>query len=104
DLTLTFTHSSDFDTNGLLYYIGTDGLTKPYKNPLHDQKVKLMLSHPLYSDEQSSDSILDLFTSKTTFWGGSSPQWMVIDVGEEYKLNCKAFTLRHGFHVANSYI
>jgi len=104
ETTLTFTHSSDFDTNGLIYYIGTDRLTKKYTNPLHEDKVKLMLSHPLYSDEQSSDSILDLFTSKTTFWGGSSPQWMVIDVGEQYKLNCKAFTLRHGFHVANSYI
>lgn len=40
-----FKHKSDFDTNGLLYWLGTDGGTKAYTNPAVSGKVTLTVSH-----------------------------------------------------------
>ena len=30
---ITFTYEHDFDENGLLYYLGTNGLSEPWRNP-----------------------------------------------------------------------
>lgn len=35
----TWVYESDFDTNGLLYWVGTDGRTTPYTNPHTSGKV-----------------------------------------------------------------
>jgi hypothetical protein len=42
--------------------------------------------------------------TQSTYWGGSSPQWFQIDLGPEYRFFCEAYTLRHGYQHANSYI
>ena len=39
DGSLTFIYKSDFDENGILYYIGTDGLTTDYTNPAEGSRV-----------------------------------------------------------------
>ena len=39
DGSLTFHYKYDFDKNGMLYYIGTEGLTTEYTNPTEGKRV-----------------------------------------------------------------
>lgn len=41
---IEFQYHSDFDQNGILYYIGTNGSTEPYENPSLTGRVKVLES------------------------------------------------------------
>jgi len=102
---MTFEYVSDFDKNGILYYLATEGGKKPYKNPATSGVVKLEISHKsLYSSDMVKDNIIDHFKATSTYWGGSCPQWFSVDLGEKNLVKCTAYTLRHGFSSYNSYI
>jgi len=49
---IIFSHEHPFDENGLLYYIGTLGKTKTFKNPAHAKMVKCQKS-PEWGDSAS---------------------------------------------------
>jgi len=100
-----FEYQSDFDENGLLYYIGTNGGKEEWKNPVATGKVKIEISHDkMYSQEMRKEDIIARTVTQSTYWGGSCPQWFQIDLGPEYRLLCDAYTLRHGYQHSNSYI
>jgi hypothetical protein len=42
-------------------------------------------------------------SNNTTFWGGSSPQFVTIDL-RSYEIFATHFTLKHGYHASNSFI
>jgi len=44
DAKLSLRFESIMDTNGLFYYMGTDGNTKPYENPITSGKIKVKMS------------------------------------------------------------
>jgi hypothetical protein len=51
-----FEYQSDFDENGLLYYIGTNGGKEEWKNPVATGKVKIEISHDkMYSQEMRKE-------------------------------------------------
>ena len=41
---LDFRYQSDFDENGVLYYLGTFGFNSPYQNPYAISQVKVFFS------------------------------------------------------------
>eukprot|EP00756_Hemistasia_phaeocysticola_P062045 Hpha_TRINITY_DN5473_c0_g1::TRINITY_DN5473_c0_g1_i1::g.192511::m.192511 len=55
-LGLVFRHESPFDTNGLLYYMGTLGLTEPYKNP-HTRRLVTCTKEPDWISTQGKAAL-----------------------------------------------
>jgi len=54
---LRFVYQEDFDQNGILYWLGTNGKTKPWSNPSHLKEVKLE-SSPLMRDSKDVSAIV----------------------------------------------
>jgi ubiquitin-protein ligase len=102
--TMTFKHQSDFDTRGILYHIATNGGSEPYTNPSESGRVDLTLSHAeLHSATMSKHNIIAHANSNATFWGGSTPQWFVVDLRSSW-VTVTAYSLRHGYTAANSFL
>lgn len=105
DKPLYFKHATDFDTNGALYYLATNAGADPYVNPSESGLVQVNLSHPsVYNATMSKHNIIAHNPQKgNTFWGGTSPQWFVVDLRSK-RMKPTAYTLRHGFGAANSFL
>lgn len=102
---LVFDYGSDFDTNGILYFLSTNGGTDPYVNPSESGLIQVSLSHPgVYSQSMSKHNIV-AHNPQTgnTFWGGTCPQWFMVDLRSK-RVKPTAYTLRHGFSSANSFL
>lgn len=100
-----FTYNSDFDENGVLYWLGTNEGKDEYSNPVDIGKLEIELSHPkLFSPEMKKSDVIDRKANQSTYWGGSTPQWFKIDLGSEHRLLAEHYTLRHGYQHANSFI
>jgi E3 ubiquitin-protein ligase HECTD1 len=94
--------SSDFDSNGLLYFIGSNEGRNSYRNPAQSGKVQLVTSHPMFEPSMHAYNIVGRSDS-TNFWGGSAPQFFTLDL-KNYEIFATHFTIKHGYHVANSFI
>lgn len=100
-----FEYSHNFDTNGILYYLGTNGGTETYANPSETGAITVNISHEaLHAPNMSRHNIVThTLPSGATFWGGSAPQYFIVDL---HSLRAKptAYTLRHGYAAANSFL
>jgi len=105
--TLEFKYQSDFDTNGLLYWIGCDeGKSTVWTNPATQDKtapkIKLTTSHKMYNSTMKIENTISR-TPAVTYFGGSTPQWLRLDM-MKYRIKLTYFTLRHGYNYPNSYM
>jgi hypothetical protein len=94
----------DFDTNGLLYWIGTsEGEKTVWVNPVTTGAVSLTTSHPMYSVSMKIEDIIGREGGSSCYWGNSCPQYFMLDL-KHRRIRCNYFTLRHGYQAANSFI
>lgn len=99
----SFFYVSDFDTNGLLHWLGTnEGRAATYKNPAITGKVLTQTSHAMFEPKMLMENIVGR-SDVSTFWGGSVPQWFSLDLGR-YEIFATHYTIKHGYHLANSYL
>ncbi|CAM4755870.1 unnamed protein product [Rotaria magnacalcarata] len=105
DIRPIFTYTSDFDQNGILYWIGTNGKTASnYTNPCSTGLISVNCSDNNYSSQQLSDlvshtlSIDDQDDSEDTI---RSFSWIVIDLG--LLITPTHFTLRHATGGSNGW-
>ncbi|CAF1384645.1 unnamed protein product [Adineta steineri] len=91
---LAFTYANDFDQNGILYWIGTNGkTTSDYTNPCSTGLVTVSCSDSNCSSQQLSDVIS--YTSSIDDHDDSNRgySWIMIDLG--LVIIPTHFTLRH---------
>jgi hypothetical protein len=77
--------ASSFDSNGVLYYIGTDGLSSQYKNP-SGNKVAVSWSSKCCGSERyfvSHESPSGFSMTDSCIVGG---EWMMLDLSIERSL------------------
>jgi hypothetical protein len=98
-----FDYKSDFDVNGLLFWIGTNETLAAWTNPITTGQVTLTTSHGMYSVGMRLEEILSREGGTSCYWGGSCPQFFILDL-KHRRFRCNYFTLRHGYQAANSYI
>jgi hypothetical protein len=91
---LEFTYSSDFDTRGVLYYIGTEQYTQPWRNPCLSGGVSVR-SSPLdgHLATLAAESVVGRETVRCVT-AARKEAWFVIDLGERW-VQPTAYTLRH---------
>jgi hypothetical protein len=89
----SFCYVSDFDENGVLYYIGTGGGTHPYRNPHESGDVVCIWS----SIENGPVSHFVSRESQYSYTHDLAGSWMMLDLGEGRRLTPTHYTLRHGF-------
>eukprot|EP01156_Anaeramoeba_ignava_P017334 Anaeramoba_ignava/a676_24.p1 GENE.a676_24~~a676_24.p1 ORF type:complete len:480 (-),score=133.29 a676_24:29-1363(-) len=89
-----FEYQKDFDTNGIIYYIGTFGKKKTFANPAKDSQSQFKI----YASSIEKGDPLDL-TSRSTpqFWTRDIPSsWVIFDFGENRTVTLNYYTLMHG--------
>lgn len=90
---IEFRYHSDFDQNGILYYIGTNGNTESFDNPSLSGRVKMTSS----SIEKGQPSFITDYREPRECWTRDVPaSWFQLDLGPTRKLVPKFYTLRHG--------
>ena len=93
DGSLTFTYNHDFDKNGILYYIGTDGLTTSWANPAEKKEVFVVRSSNGSGADQNFVGREAIYTS-TDY--REPNQWFRVDFGQFRRIYPTRYTLRHG--------
>ncbi len=92
---LTFTHVSDFDTNGIVYYFGTNGGTSTlFTNPSYkeSQRILCTMSSNLIG---KPENILSRQKSPTCT-RSQTQEFIMFDFGSSVMINPNAYTLMHG--------
>jgi hypothetical protein len=88
----TFRHSSDFDTNGLFYYLGSSGLSAPWVNPVDLGEVIVTAS------DLSNDSVKEkYFVGRETVrlvTKNRDKSWFAVQL-KNSRIQPSAYTLRH---------
>jgi hypothetical protein len=75
-LSKRFEYQSDFDENGLLYYIGTNGGKEEWKNPIVTGKIKIEISHDkMYSQEMRKEVSIEKEKKKKKKKKNTSNLW-----------------------------
>ena len=96
---------SAFDTNGVLYHIGTAGGTQEYQNPCMSQRVVAQTS----DGTGSSTSDTSLFVQHhhdqhiSNHTENSENAWMAVDLGEGRTLRPNHYCLRGDRHYHNNF-
>lgn len=96
-----FTHKSDFDENGVLFWMGTAQGQQAWRNPCSIRWIGLTISHAVDTSYGGMESIVGR-EGQTCRWGGTCPQFFVVDL--KRKLQCTAFTLRDGNQPFNGFM
>ncbi|CAF0845992.1 unnamed protein product [Adineta ricciae] len=90
----TFTYTNDFDQNGILYWIGTNGkTTSDYTNPCSSGLVAVSCSDSNRASQQLSDVISHSPPADDSEGTNSGYSWILIDLG--LMVIPTHFTLRH---------
>jgi hypothetical protein len=89
---MEFTHESDFDTNGILYYLGTNELTDNWQNPA-DMGLVRVEACSLQHNSQPKSAIVGREAVRCVSQPNQD-QWFVIDFLERRIVPSK-YTLRH---------
>eukprot|EP01083_Nonionella_stella_P159539 520531_1 len=87
-----FEYQSDFDTNGLLYYLGTYAKTRPWANP-NPQGIVSVTASSLGPDSSSIDSFVGR-TVVRCLTKDHKNEYMMLDL-KGVRLNVVQYTLRH---------
>lgn len=94
---ITFTHVSDFDTNGVLYHLATEGGAWPYANPHATGRVVASMSSMAVGSA-------DVFVQHAhpapvcNYTDNTAGSWMAVDLGEGQALRVARYTLRNDNH------
>ena len=91
------TFGSAFDTNGVLYHIGTAGGTEAYRNPHEAGRVVAALSSIGDGTNGSPEKFVQHQHSSPVYnYTENEPgQWMSVDLGEGRSLRPNHYCLRH---------
>jgi hypothetical protein len=96
----TSTFESPFDENGVLYWIGTDGGSRPYTNP-HDSG-DVVASMSTIGEGKLNRVVLHKHTGgEKNYTNGGDNEWMGVDLGDGCLLVPNHYCLRHGFSSAS---
>jgi len=85
---------SAFDTNGVLYYLGTNGGTGEWRNPHEGGRVVANMSTCVSG---TAKSLVERDCRKNTHTDNSVGQWVSVDLGEGCTLVPDYYCLRHGY-------
>ena len=87
-----FKHESNFDTNGILYYLGTNRGTEPYVNPT-ERGVGVSSGQICYGELASI-----VARAGVDVWVDDDPHeaWYGVDLGQPYRARITAYSLRRG--------
>ena len=94
DGSLTFHYKYDFDKNGILYYIGTEGLTTEYTNPTEGKRVIVKRSSDGSGLVENFVGRKGVYTS--TDYREQSQPWFQVDLGQFRRIYPIKYTIRHG--------
>ena len=94
DGSLTFHYKYDFDKNGILYYIGTEGLTTEYTNPTEGKRVIVKRSSDGSGLVENFVGRKGVYTS--TDYREQSQPWFQVDFGQFRRIYPIKYTIRHG--------
>jgi hypothetical protein len=90
----TFTYVSDFDCNGLMYYIGSNGGTSPWVNPCRHNLVTIASSDGAKLPYGKLEDILSRDAAPRNCHTKDRPNsWFAIDLG--VRMLVRRYTLRH---------
>lgn len=89
DAGVTLTYASNGDSNGLIYYLGTNGLTTAFTNPAGTGFLIL-------ASGSSTNTPAALTSRDTTLWAslGTPLQWMALDLGAGKSIDLHDYTLK----------
>lgn len=101
----SFIYSSDFDHNGVLYYLGTNLNTSSWENPANRHLASTSWSSsPSGQTIANSICILDLSPSECETGGNLVQPWWVIDLTPAYRVQLTAYSLRDGSNSSDTMI
>jgi hypothetical protein len=105
---LTYSPAGKFDTNGVLYHLGTNGGESRYKNPHATGQVKASMSGVgRGSDEarfvQNQQEHAPDESGKRNYTTRVEGSWMMVDLGEGRSLEPDHYSLRHGCEMGHVY-
>jgi hypothetical protein len=90
----TFTHVSDFDCNGLMYFIGSNGGKSPWVNPCRHNLVTVASSDGVKLPYGKLEDILSREAAPRNCHTKDRPNsWFAVDLG--VRILVKRYTLRH---------
>jgi hypothetical protein len=91
---LKFVHKSDFDTNGLIYYIGSEASTREWVNPATEGRISVTSSDGLSLEFGKLEDIVSRESTPRNCHTKDQPSsWFAIDLG--VWIWPSAYTLRH---------
>ena len=91
----TFTYESDFDENGLLYYIATgEGAGEPYTNPA--EAGHIAVTRAADGPHSNSANVAAGRTDALTYTKSEPGGWYKFDLGPERRVVPTHYTLKHG--------
>ena len=94
-------YNSDFDTNGLIYFIGTKKLTSNnFINPQTTNDV-IITSSSIYGSQKLKQFISRHYVD--TYTNSVKNSYVEIDF-KNYKIKPTHYTLRHGYHPSDAYL
>jgi F5/8 type C domain len=90
DAGVTLTYVSNGDSNGLIYYLGTSGLTTTFANPVPAGLTILASSSYVGTSPDA------LTNRDTTLWASANTplQWVAIDLGAGKSIDLRDYTLQ----------
>lgn len=88
------------DTNGVIYYIGTNGGSKPWSNPSLDGRITTTRS----SEGTGNAADITGRENKKCYTDGKPESWWCVDLGEGRSLVPSRYVLRHGSKMATNQI
>ncbi|KAI9205386.1 uncharacterized protein BJ171DRAFT_581067 [Polychytrium aggregatum] len=92
-----FTYRSDFDEEGVLYFLGSQGRTTRFSNPHLSKLVQCRMSSVLTGAPENLSSRQQIATCTRC----EPNAWISIDFGPSMALKPTHYTLQHGHHKDN---
>ncbi|KAJ4453196.1 putative E3 ubiquitin-protein ligase HECTD1 [Paratrimastix pyriformis] len=89
--TVVFRYDHDMDDQGLFYYIGTQGRTKPWHNPALAGWVTVTRSSDCYGEP----TVITGRQPCNSYTGNEPNAWWQVDLGAERLFTPTRYTLRH---------
>jgi hypothetical protein len=89
-----FTYSSDFDTNGLLHWIGTQGGCAKYANP-HKQGFVFATMSTIHKGNPEN-IVENTPAGYPNYTKNDKKSWVMIDLGPHRRFIPNTYSIRHG--------
>lgn len=91
-----FVYSYDFDEDGILYWIGTEGRQKIWTNPCDAGRVRVSSSH--HWEGSPISAVVGRVARGESYISDKNKagSWVAIDLGESKRACVTTYTLRHG--------